>query len=193
MWKKTIWLILVLEMIVSWPLSLIKKPAHFDKTTIFYPVEETERWNFEKKLALDTSRFKKFYYNKTTIIKDRYLKNLGVMIDTNNYFFSTHPREDVSGVDYRLKYPFTMILFLILAIKVTVKNKKYLKIWGLVLVEILFLSFLKKIDGWDLILYPLITYLIYLGSKELNKYKFSWLINLGLIILTTIEIGRIFL
>lgn len=66
MWKKVIWLILVIGITISWPLSLIKKPAHFDKATIFYPVTEEEKWNFEKRLALDTSNFKKFYYNKTT-------------------------------------------------------------------------------------------------------------------------------
>jgi len=193
MWNKVLWLILVTGIIISWPLSLINKPVHFDKATIFYPATEEETWNFEKKLALDTSKIKKFYYNKSTIIKDRYLKNFLVMMDLNNYFFGMHPREDVSGVAYRFKYPFEAILFFIMAIKATCKNKKYRKIWLIILIEIIILSFLKQIDGWDVILYFSITYLLVMGSKELNKYKFGWLVNLGLIGLMTIEIWRVFL
>lgn len=190
MWKKVIWLILVIGITISWPLSLIKKPAHFDKATIFYPVTEEEKWNFEKRLALDTSNFKKFYYNKTTVFKERYFKNFLVMMDMNNYFFAMHPREDVSGVDYRFKYPFVAIIFLILAIKATLNNKKYIKAWGILLSEIILLSFIKQIDGWDIILFLPLTYLLIIGSRELNKYKFSWMINLVLIVLIVMEVGR---
>jgi len=193
MWNKVLWLILVTGIIISWPLSLINKPVHFDKATIFYPVTEEETWNFEKKLALDTSKIKKFYYNKSTIVKDRYLKNFLVMMDLNNYFFAMHPREDVSGVAYRFKYPFEAILFLIIAIKITCKNKKYIKVWLIILAEILILSFLKQVDGWDFILFFPITYLLYLGAKDLLKYKYNWILNLGLVLLMAIEIGRMFL
>lgn len=190
MWKKVIWGIVVLELIISWPVSLIKKPVNFNKETIFYSVTEKETWNFEKELALDTSKFKKIYYNKTTIIKDRYIKSFLVMMDLNNYFFAMHPREDISGVDYRFKYPFVAILFLILAIRTTVKNKKYFKVWGIILGEIFILSFLKQVDGWDLVLFFPITYLLIKGSEEVNKWRFGWVINLILIILMTVEIGR---
>jgi hypothetical protein len=68
-------------------------------------------------------------------------------MDPNNYFFEMHPREDISGVNYRFKYPFWAILFLIPAIKITTNNKKkYLKIWLGFLVAIIVLSFFKNID-----------------------------------------------
>jgi len=190
MWKKLIWGIVIFEIAIAWPLSLIKKPVYFNNETIFYPATKEEIWNFEKELALDTSWFKKIYYNKTTIIKERYLGNFLVMMDLNNYFFIMHPREDVSGVDYRFKYPFVAILFLILAIRTTVKNKKYFKVWGIILGEIFILSFLKQVDGWDLVLFFPITYLLIKGSEEVNKWRFGWVINLILIILMTVEIGR---
>jgi hypothetical protein len=193
MCKKIIWLVVVIEVVISWPLSMLKKPAHFNKELIFYPETSDESWDFEKKLALDTSKFKRFYYNKTTVIKNRYFKNMMVMMDLNNYFFAMHPREDVSGVDYRFKYPFSTILFLVLAIKMTVKNKKYLKIWGVFLLLVLLLSFLKQFDGWDLILFFPISYLLIIGSKELNRWKFGYLVNLILIILMAVEIGRMFI
>lgn len=112
------------------------------------------------------------------------------MMDMNNYFFAMHPREDVSGVDYRFKYPFVAIIFLILAIKATLNNKKYIKAWGILLSEIILLSFIKQIDGWDIILFLPLTYLLIIGSRELNKYKFSWMINLVLIVLIVMEVGR---
>ena len=191
MWKKIILGILIIEIIISWPISLIKKPAKINWQTIFYSVSSDEEWTFQKELALDTSVVKKIYLNKTTIIKDRYLKNLLVLVDPNNYFFAMHPREDVSGVDYRFKYPFWAILFLIPGIGVTLENKKYRKLWWVMLGEILMLSFLKQMDGLDIILFFPITYLLYLGVKKVSKYKYSWVLFIVLIILMAIEIGRI--
>ncbi len=193
MWQKMIWVVLVVEIVISWPLSLINKPAVFKRESIFYPITEEEKLDFEAKLALDTSGIKRFYYNKTTIFQNRYFKNFLVMMDVNNYFFTMHPREDVSGVDYRFKYPFAAILFLVLAIKITAENKKYLKIWGIILLEIFGLSFLKQIDGWDIILFLPITYLLIIGSKELNNWRFSEVINLGIVLLMAVEIGRMWL
>jgi hypothetical protein len=169
MWKKIIFGILMAVILISWPLSLIKKPAKMTIETIFYPATQDETWTFQKELALDTSPIKKIYYNKVTIIKDRYFKNFLVLIDLNNYFFEMHPREDVSGVDYRFKYPFWTIVFLILGIKATVKNKKYSWIWGLIFLEIILLSFLKHLDGWDFILFLPISWLMILGLKKNNE------------------------
>lgn len=193
MWKKIIFWILIGEILISWPLSLVKKPVKISFETIFYPVTQEESLDFQQKIALDTSQIKRFYYNKTTILKERYLKNFLVLTDLNNYFFTMHPREDVSGVDYRFKYPFWTIIFLISAIKITVKNKKYFKVWLGLLIGIMILSFLKKVDGLDFILFFPITYLLYLGVKEFNKYKYGWIVNLCLVFLMAMEIGRMFL
>jgi len=171
MLKKIILGIILVIILVSWPISLIKKPTQIKFETIFYPITETEKIDFEKKLALDTSQLKRFYYNKMTIYKDRYLKNFLVLMDLNNYFFAMHPREDVTGVDYRFKYPFWTIIFLISTIGVTVKNKKYIKIWLIILVEILILSFFKKVDGLDFILFIPISWLLILGVINLFGWK----------------------
>ena len=192
MWKKIILGIIIIEIVISWPLSLIKKPVQFKFDSILYPTTQDEYLSFQNKLSLDTSRIKRFYYNKTTILKERYLKNFLVNMDLNNYFFTMHPREDVSGVDYRFKYPFWAIIFLIPAIKITLKNKKYRKIWWLLLGEIMVLSLFKQMDGLDLILFLPITCLLSIGAKEINRYKYGWILNIGLIILMAVEIGRIF-
>lgn len=162
--------IIFAAILISWPISLIKKPAQIKFETIFYPATESEKIDFENKLALDTSGLKRFYYNKTTIYKERYLKNFLVLMDLNNYFFEMHPREDVSGVDYRTKYPFWTIIFLISAIGATVRNKKYSKVWLIILFEILVLSFFKKVDGLDFILFIPISWLLILGTINLFKW-----------------------
>lgn len=193
MFKKIIFWLLILEIIISWPLSVIKNPPKVSFVTIFYPVSNDEQWNYSKKLALDTSKIKRLYYNKTTIYKQRYVDNFLVLTDLNNYFFTMHPREDVSGVSYRFKFPFVAIIFLVVAIKVTVNEKKYFKIWLVLLGEIFILAFLKQMDGLDLLLFPSLIYLLFLGGQEFNKYKYSWLLNLALILFMGIEIGRMFL
>ena len=104
-----------------------------------------------------------------------------------------HPREDVSGVDYRIKYPFWAIVLLILGIKTAIEDKKIKKIGIIVLTEIIILSFLKHLDGWDFILFAPISWLIFLGGKDLDKYRYGWVLNIGLIILIAVEIGRMFL
>lgn len=169
MWKKILFGILVIPVLISWPWSLIKNPAKFKLETIFYPVTADEAWDFSKKISLDTSLIKKFYYNKVTIIKDRYFKNFLVLIDLNNYFFAMHPREDVSGVDYRFKYPWWTIIFLILGIQVAVKNKKYTWIWWTTLLIMIILSFLKYMDCWDFVLFFPISWLMILGVKKLYE------------------------
>jgi len=191
--KKVIFGLLILGIIISWPLSLIKNPPKINFETIFFEPSQDEKWEYSKKLALDTSKIKRIYYNKTTIVKDRYFKNFLVLTDLNNYFFTMHPREDVSGVNYRFKYPFVALLFLIMAIKITIDQKIYLRIWLIILGEIFVLSFLRNMDGLDFILYFPITYLLYLGAKDLDKYKFNWILNFGLVILVVIEIGRMLL
>ena len=193
MFKKIIFGLLILEIMISWPLSLLKSPPKINFASIFYTPSHDEQWSYKTKLALDTSKIKRIYYNKTTIFKQRYLGNFLVLSDLNNYFFVMHPREDVSGVNYRFKYPFWAILFLLVAIKVTINQKKYFKLWLIILGEMLILSFFKEMDGLDILLYIPITFLLYSGVKEINRFKYSWLINFVLVILMGIEIGRIFL
>ena len=42
MWKKLIFGVLIAEIVVSWPLSLINKQAKIKAETIFYPETEEE-------------------------------------------------------------------------------------------------------------------------------------------------------
>jgi hypothetical protein len=193
MFKKILFVLLIVEILICWPLSLIKKTPNISFKTIFFPITQEEQVSINTKLGLDTSLVKKFYYNRTTVFKDRYINNVLILIDPNNYFFMMHPREGIPDIVNRFKYPFWAIIFLIPGIYITIRNKKYFKIWFLFFTEILILSFFKKIDGLDLILFLPISWLLYLGIKNFSKYKYFWILNLLLIFLMTIEIGRMFL
>jgi len=193
MFKKILFGLLILEILISWPMSLFKTPANISFKTIFSPITPEEEISINTKLGLDTNLVRKFYYNRTTAFKDRYINNVLILIDPNNYFFIMHPREGIPEIVNRFKYPFWAIIFLIPGIYITIRDKKYFKIWLLTIVEILILSFFKKIDGLDLVLFLPISYLLYLGAKDFSKYKYSWILNLILIFLMAIEIGRIFL
>jgi hypothetical protein len=193
MFKKIILGLLILEILIGWPLSLIKNPNKISFKTIFFPITQEEKFHLDTKIGLDPSPVKKFYYNRTTVYKDRYLKNLLLLADPNNYFFIMHPRAGIPDIVNRFKYPFWAIIFLVVAIRLSARDKKYHKIWLIILGEIIFLSFFKKIDGLDFILFFPISYLLFLGAKMINKIKYGWLLNLILIGLMLIEMGRMYL
>jgi hypothetical protein len=174
-------------------LSLINTPAKISFKTIFFPKTPEEEISINTKLGLEASLVKKIYYNRTTVFKDRYINNLLILIDPNNYLFIMHPREGIPNIVNRFKYPFWAIIFLIPGIYKSVRNKRYFKIWLLFFFEVLILSFLREIDGLDFILFFPISWLIYLGIKDLSKYKYSSILNIVLLLLMAIEIGRIFL
>jgi len=193
MFKKIIFSLLILGIIISWPISLLKKPASISINTIFFPITQEEQVSINTKLGLDTSLVKKIYYNRTTVYKDRYINNFLILIDPNNYFYIMHPREGIPDIVNRFKYPFWLIIFLIPGIYSSIRNKKYHIIWLVFFVEILILSVFKRIDGLDLILFFPISYILYLGVKDFSKYKYSWIFAFVLLILVAIEIGRMFL
>lgn len=146
--------------LICWPLSLINKPPKIKLQTIFYQDNEEIRI-FQTKLALDDSPIKRIYYNKFTLVKDRYFKNVFVLFDLNNYFFKMHPRSDVGWVEFRDKFPPWSFLLLFFMLQKTL-NKKYIKYWLAILIEILIISFFRNVDGWDFCLYFPIAALILL-------------------------------
>jgi len=189
MLKKLSFGLVVTLVLAMWPLSLWLNPPKISWETIFYK-DKTEELKFLEKLSLDTSFIKKFYYNKTTLIQDRYFKNVMVLTDLNNYFFQMHPREDVPNVDYRIKYFYLSIILLIFGIIDSIKNKQNKKVWLLLVAEILVVSFFRKIDGIDFIIYFPLSAIMIDGLKSINKLKGGGLINLILIMVGLFELVR---
>lgn len=151
-----------------------------------------EKGLLTQKLGLDTSRIKKiFYNNKTTILFDRYSKNVLVMVSLNNYFFGNQPQVDVTEISHRMKFPYPAIIGFLVGVYISIKKKKYLKLWLAGFAIVLFVSFFKNMDGWDMAIYPVLGIITIEGLKEINKYKFGWLLLMLIAVVGLIEIGRL--
>ncbi len=154
--------------LVSWPLSLIKFPPKQNLSLIFSHQTPDESQAFVEKLSLTTSPVKRAYYNKATLYLNRYFANLVNLLDSNNYFFNSHPRGDVSYFVYRQKFPYLYIFPLILGLFTYIDSKKN-KLLFIAAFYLFLLSFFENTDFLDFGLFFLINYFIYLGLKRLLK------------------------
>lgn len=168
MLRKLVGYLLIVIIIASWPISLWQNKPKLVGGTIFYEDKEDTRIRMEK-LGLDTSYVKAFFYNKYSDYTARYRKNFFVLLDPANYFFKMHPREDVVGVDFRNKYPYFTIVFLVVAIIFSAYKNKNLMVWASFFIIVGMLSFLRHLDGWDFVVYFPFSYLLVFGVKEVFK------------------------
>ncbi len=190
--KKILWLAILVVM-VGWPMSLIINPPKMETGFVWQLNDaKEEKRLLTQKLGLDTSWIKKiFYNNKTTILFDRYSKNVLVMMSLNNYFFGNQPQVDVIEVGHRMKFPYPAIIGFLVGVYVSIKKRKYLKLWLIGCGIVLLVSFFKNMDGWDMAIYPVLGIVTIGGLKEINKYKFGWLLLSLIAVLGLIEIGRL--
>ena len=164
-------LLAILGTATFWPISLIREPAKFSPKLVTSFSDSEQSRIFSEKLGLSTSRYKAIYYNKYTLALNRYYSNLTHLLDPNNYFFASHPREGVPNFIYRQKFPFVAIFFFLLGFFLYTR-KNTLKLPLLSLVIILLLSALNFADGFDLILYPIILFLIFQGLLFVKNKKY---------------------
>ncbi len=118
----------------------------------------------------------RLFHNKARVISDKYFTNFFALIDPNNYFFESAPRQ-FSGNQNLAKFPFPAIIFFIFSIFIIWKNDDGFMLASF-LAGILSLSVLTVFDGNDFILwFPMcliLTYGIKLVSKINNsKYLLS--------------------
>jgi hypothetical protein len=191
--KKIIFWLAVVVMMVGWPVSLITDPPKIQTGFVWQMNDaQEEKRLLLQKLGLDTSRIKKIFYNsKTTIMLDRYTKNVLTLMDLNNYFFAGHPQVGMTDISQRMKFPYVAIIGFLAGVYISIKKKKYFKLWLVAAGLVLFVSFFKKIDGWDVAMYPLLGFITIEGLKEINKYKLGWLLLLLIAAIGATEIGRL--
>lgn len=190
--KNLLFYIVILLVLIAWPVSLLVDKPAISLGTIFY-TNDAEQITLMEKLGLDSSQIKPIYYNKFSLVKDRYIRNVLVLLDTNNYFFQMHPREDVPNTDYRAKYFYLAIVLLIVAMVETARSGEYGKVWLFLLVEILIISIFRKLDGIDFGLYFPLSFLMISGLKTINKLKWAVGIDLVLMMVGIAELLRIIL
>lgn len=121
-----------------------------------------------------------------------YTKNVLVMTSLNNYFFGNNPQVDVNEQNHRAKFPYVAILPFLIGIYMSIKNKRHLKLWLMGLIIVLFASFLKNMDGWDFLMYPIVGVIIVDGLKDIGKHKFGLWMLFFIIVIGLTEIARIF-
>lgn len=180
--RKIIFLSAVLITLAGWPVSFIVNPPNIE-TGFVWQLNDAgeEKKLLLQKLALNASPLKKiFYNNKTTIPLDRYTKNILTMLDANNYFFGD-----------RLKFPYPVIIGFVVGVYVSIKKKKYLKLWLYGFGVVIFASLFKKTDGWDTTMYPLLGIITSVGLKEISRQKLGWMLLILITILGLIQIGRL--
>jgi len=185
----------MLVIMTGWPVSLIADPPII-KTGFIWQMNDAfeEKKVLTQKLGLDASAIKKIFYNtKTTILTDRYSKNVLLMTDLNYYFFGGHPRQDIGEPGYRMKFPFVAIIGFLPGVYISVKRKRRLKLWFVGCVLILFVSLFKIVDGWDMAMYPILGIITFDGFNEINKYKYNWILLTIVAMIGAAEIWRLIL
>lgn len=152
-----------------------------------------------KKISIVPNRyFSRIYENKTTIPTQKYISNLFLTIDLNNYFFAFHPREIVRENQNLHKYPYAAIIpFLIgLYTLFDVKNYKIKKITlTLFFLSAFSIGFINNIDKYDFIFYTPITIIILLGIEKVFSDK-NYLVFLSIFVLfifSTVDLIKLFI
>jgi hypothetical protein len=172
------------------------KPFINNSIFIFDPLKNDQ---LIKKISTVPSQvLSKIYENKTTIPTQKYISNLFLTIDLNNYFFAFHPREIVQENQNLHKYPFAAIIpFLIGLYIIFDKNNQKIKKITLTLFTLsaLSLGFINNIDKFDFILYIPVTTITLLGLKKIFSMKNNSVILLTFIlfIFSAIDLVKLFI
>ena len=183
----------ILVVMSAWPLSIFINPPRMELGLIWQMNDANqEKYLVFQKLGLETSRVKQIFYNtKTTILIDRYLHNILVLLNLNYYYFNNHPQVDVSDIDNRPKFPYPALLGLVAGFWYSIRNKKYLTMWSFGCLAVLLVSLFKNLDGWNLAVYPILGIITSKGLIEINKYRYGWAVLLSVVIIGLSEIGRL--
>lgn len=121
-----------------------------------------------KKVAQIPSRtLSRVVQNKYMVYLDKFTSNIFLNLDTNNFFFSLHPRE-MGNTQNINKFSYTALpLFLIGIFSLISKRRKDIFIYFFT--SIAFLSIVSNPDRLDFILWPIIFIIIYEGVVLISK------------------------
>ena len=191
MLKKIVTLLTIVVALLSWPISYYVDPPGLNLESIAY-LDQRDELVHQQKLALIFSPAKRVFYNKYSVYLERYTENLFYLVDINNYFFSGHPREDISGLSHRFKYPYIYFVPFLVGglVVISSQSKKRLLMFTLTIIAVLITQFLEY--GWiDFLMFFPISYLIVRGIKAINQTKYWLMINSVLVLIGIVEIWKI--
>lgn len=192
MLKKMVTWLAILVALLSWPISYYIDPPIFNPEPIVY-FDQRDELVHQQKLALIFSPAKRVFYNKYSVYLERYTENLFYLVDINNYFFSGHPREDISGLSHRFKYPYIYLVPFLVGglVVISSQSKKRLLMFTLTIIAVLITPVFRNMDGFDFLMFFPISYLIVRGIKAINQTKYWLVINSALALIGMTEIGRV--
>lgn len=192
MLKKIVTLLTIVVALLSWPISYYVDPPDLSLESIAY-LDQRDELVHQQKLALIFSPAKRVFYNKYSVYLERYTENLFYLVDINNYFFSGHPREDISGLSHRFKYPYIYLVPFLVGglVVISSQNKKRLLMFTLTIVAVLITPVFRNMDGFDFLMFFPVSYLIVRGIKAINQTKYWLVINSVLVLIGIVEIWRI--
>ncbi len=191
--RKIILGLTVLVVMSGWPLSLVVNPPKLE-TGLIWQLDDAseERKSLLQILGLDATRVKQiFYNNKTTILADRYINNVLIMMNINYYFFGNHPQVDYTDTDNRMKFPYPAVIGFLAGVYVSIKKKIHLKVWAGGCAAVLLVSLFKKPDGWNAAVYPVLGIITVEGLKEISKHKSGWILLLLITAVGLTEVARL--
>lgn len=163
----------------------------FSGQTIFIPDYEAKQEVVRNTQLYPSIFLARLFHNKARIVIDKFNNNFFALTDLNNYFFTFYPRRLTGNLNL-IKYPFPAVLFLLLAIYGISKHKYNKFLVVITLSALLSLSVLSIFDLNDFILWIPINLAIIYGIKITNKFKYSSYIFIVYVILSLIELARIF-
>lgn len=189
--------IAVLLIVLIWPVNYILSgnlPKFQKPETIFtkdYEAEQLVLRNIQLYPSVWSARL---FQNKPRIYLNKFAGNIFALTDPNYYFFGLHPRPIVPDNKNLFKFPFPAIIFFFYGI-FTLDWKKHTKLLFYTTAILFLLSILKNFDGFDIMLFPSLVFVIIKGMDMMEeKNKKIFLISVLLTIVFGIpEILRSFI
>lgn len=187
--------IVITLILVLWPLNFILNFGNFrfSTETIFKDDYQAKQLILRNIGLYPTPLFARVFQNKPRIYINKYLTNFFSLTDPNNYFFGLHP-QPIHGYVNIFKYPFLTIIFFFFGIFGVKKFVKIRPILFFLVTSILLLSTLANPEGFDLILWVPLSFIIIKGvnvfyEKHPKSFKYFSLI---FILFAIPEIIRVF-
>lgn len=189
--------IAVLLLVLIWPVNYILSgnlPKFQKPETIFtkdYEAEQLVLRNIQLYPSVWSARL---FQNKPRIYLNKFAGNFFALTDPNYYFFGLHPRPIVPDNKNLFKFPFPAIIFFFYGI-FTLDWSKHKKLLFYTTAILFLLSILKNFDGYDILLFPSVVFVIVKGMNKMEeKNKKIFLISILLTIVFGIpEILRSFI
>lgn len=116
----------------------------------------------------------RIFFNKLTLVSEKYKSNLFSLLDQNNYFFEFHPREIPENQNLAKFPPLALLIFLYSLIYLYECVYFYWFVESFT-IYIFSLAFLSNFDKFDVVLWLPISLVLYLGLKKIiyGKTQFN--------------------